>query len=144
MLRSRLLLLPSPRQYHRSSRLLDWRRRSQSSKPGVSSDSTASGSCLDDADRDDISGIQFPSRQSSFLLAAGCAFRCGVSESGAAAESGADFKDSRQTAGGESFANERALGIGACRLSGASVRGLRHGRLFHEEFLLMRCAVAGS
>ena len=42
------------------------------SEPGVSSDSTASGSRLVDADRDDISGIQLPSCQSSVTLAVGC------------------------------------------------------------------------
>ena len=42
------------------------------SEPGVSSDSTASGSRLVNADRDDISGIQLPSCQSPVPLAAGC------------------------------------------------------------------------
>ena len=41
------------------------------SGPRVSSDATASGSCLVDADN--ISGIQFPCCQSSFPFAAGCA-----------------------------------------------------------------------
>ena len=43
------------------------------SQPGISSDATASGSCLVDADRDNISGIQLPCCQSSFHLAGGCA-----------------------------------------------------------------------
>ena len=65
------------------------------SEPGVSSDSTRCGSCLADTDCDDFSGIQIPCCQSSFLLATGCAFCCGVSdeqESGAVAGSGADVE----------------------------------------------------
>ena len=73
------------------------------SEPGVSCDSTASGSCFHDADRDDISGIQLPCCQSSFLPRSGlCVAGLQTSqESGAAAGSRADFECIRQaTAGG--------------------------------------------
>ena len=111
-----LLLYRALRHCHRSSGLLDWRRRSQKtvesssrsvqpgrfrgqgfsepllggSEQGVSRDGTTSGSCLVDTDRDDINGVQLPCCQSSLPRAAGCAVCCGVSdeqESGAAAGS---------------------------------------------------------
>ena len=63
--------------YQRRFRGQDIRRPSfGGSEPGVSRDSTASGSCLVDAARDDISGIQLQCCQGSFPLAAGFAVCC--------------------------------------------------------------------
>ena len=155
-----VLLLPSPRQCHRSSGLLDWWRSNQvrgvvyqhpfrgqgtrgpfsgGSDPGVSSDSTASGSCLVDTDRDDISGIQIPCFQSSFPLAASCASCCGGSRQAGVRIARQEQSRCRMQPSGhcrmESFKNERVLGVLAChgRPSGAGVRGLHHGRLVTES-----------
>ena len=100
----------------------------EGSQPGISSDATASGSCLVDADRDNISGIQLPCCQSSFsqglrLVLRG--FRQARVRSGCWEQSRCRMQSPGHCRR-ESFKKEDALEVGAYngRPSGAGLRSL--------------------
>ena len=94
------------------------------SEAGVSSDSTANGSCLEDAYRDDRDPVSVLPK----LLSPRSGLRRTLW----------GFRQARVRPGHcrrESFKNERALGVGAChgRPNGAGVRGLHCGRFFPKS-----------
>ena len=122
------------------------------SEPVVSSHVASSGSCFIDTHCGDIYGVRLPCGQGSFPLPAcraACCVVSGEQESGAAAGSRTDRECRRQAiAGCRRFKDE----VGSARRGRRVLRPAQRSRtlsfarwqIFHEEFLLMSCAVAGS